>query len=969
MSKIYCLPLGATQRDSFVDAARQYEYGQALLVVPSRFIMDKVRQQGNVRSVIIDYLPNAILRCNHSAANYTRISRLTQELVVQDLVQRLKSEDRLRHFAAIANKEGFIQSLASFMGELARANVSVEEFHRAILAWDRAGVLGRKDRELDIIYHCYRAALQQTNSYDIDGLYRLAIAVLAKEDSQVPWQALYFTEFYQLDALQGELIRALSQKCEIHIGLSYDSRYPELQQLTATMRMDLLGYGFEQETVPPQEHAVLPTVTVTKLLSQEDEMRSVLGSIKEQALRGADLKDMLLVVRHLDDYDGLYDLCQEYGIPINLPKITKVGTHPIAQLLNKILLSALQAWDVTALQQLLAEPLLSQLYGFPQRELEQVYSHKFFATTQQLREFVLTTYGDSRIESLFKLIDALQLEQTVQEFAQLLTEAITSWQLPQFYGACYQQGQVTLEELKALVLAGEACCEGVQALVTSLEQLSLDRVWTLAEYKKFYFDYINTKTILLKSGSNQGLTVIEAGNVQGVHAKYVYLMGLRDGQFPALKHESWLYNDSERSKLRTDLGIELPYNALALLTDKFFFASILLAATQEVHLSYYEDDAAGASEYLNLVSEYLPVEVVPQEGNNSLANYHSTLELAKYMANLASKDTNLDVQRFVGESPYNGYVPEAPQQNSFSATMLNNYVTCPFMFLGQNVWRLQEWEKLDEAIKYNIRGEIYHRALAKFLSAYIQQNLFWGEETQQQEELKAALTATLEEMVAEGKLAQTEFTPFISRQYQEVLYRWLRWERVYLEDQEKPFEPLLLETSFGDKSNKVSLRHEINGRQVTFRGQIDRVDVCGDKYLIIDYKSGGVPTNSSIVRGENLQLPLYALALEQNAQLAQKQFVGAGYCSLQDGKRKNGMWLKDITKTLPWFAPKARPANMLPIMEQTPGIIERIITGIDAGFFPVLPSKACPEYCPYKDICRHRVQEEQLTEEGGGTDV
>ena len=53
-------------------------------------------------------------------------------------------------------------------------------------------------------------------------------------------------------------------------------------------------------------------------------------------------------------------------------------------------------------------------------------------------------------------------------------------------------------------------------------------------------------------------------------------------------------------------------------------------------------------------------------------------------------------------------------------------------------------------------------------------------------------------------------------------------------------------------------------RSLEVHGRLDRVDKSADGYAIIDYKTGLTPTKKSIVAGEQVQLPMYALLNESN---------------------------------------------------------------------------------------------------------
>lgn len=78
------------------------------------------------------------------------------------------------------------------------------------------------------------------------------------------------------------------------------------------------------------------------------------------------------------------------------------------------------------------------------------------------------------------------------------------------------------------------------------------------------------------------------------------------------------------------------------------------------------------------------------------------------------------------------------------------------------------------------------------------------------------------------------------------------------------FTPYLLEAKIGESEIKpMSL--EFDGKKVELKGTIDRVDVLGDKFVIIDYKtykSADLPLKE-LYCGQKIQLYVYMRAVEK----------------------------------------------------------------------------------------------------------
>src|SRR5262249_4591867 len=154
----------------------------------------------------------------------------------------------------------------------------------------------------------------------------------------------------------------------------------------------------------------------------------------------------------------------------------------------------------------------------------------------------------------------------------------------------------------------------------------------------------------------------------------------------------------------------------------------------------------------------------------------------------------------------------------------------------------------------------------------------------------------------------------------------------------------LLETKFGrpdDRSPALTF-HSATG-EITLHGIIDRVDVERNSAgkpvaaTIVDYKLGSTPiTIDDAKAGANLQLPIYALAVEKVIMPAVR-VRSAVYLSVNSAKSIGSINLEK------------EPC----LLEETKAKITQMVECITAGVFPVKPysSKACSG-CPHASLCR-----------------
>jgi ATP-dependent helicase/nuclease subunit B len=1004
MNTLYCLSLGETKRNEFIEEAQQYAYGEALFVVPGNYFRQLVKKQGTVRTVIMDYLPNEILRLNAKEKVYQRISRPAQEMLLKNIMQEMLETGKLTYFEPLALRDGFVKNLAAFIGELSRSGVAPEELSRAFAAWDNRPVrLQEKDKELTDLYSTYRERLQTRNLYDVDGLYRLAINMLETGTKSLPWKTLYFSEFYQFDDLQRDLLRALSKYCHIKIGIFYDGQRPELSKATLNAYGDLAGMNFQlvKEPAVVKRRASLSflvdnwqkmghkkikpqNISLLEAASPENEMAGVITSIKNLLATGVNPQNIVVLVRSLADYAGFSDLFHVYGVPTSLPQVTSFSGQALPDFLVKLLKTAVNISNVENWQNLLATEFAGTLFHIDREKLEEAYNTKFFSTENSLLSFLKTNFPQADIEEILAVVKDLGKKQTGNEFVKKISDALEQWNISGLAGKAYQENSLKLAQIKILAGCENFCQKILQDMELAFAQSGNDTTKiSVEEFLALWLDMSKDATITLQKGNPKGIQVLEVANVQALTFTHVFLMGLREGVFPKIKFENWLYNDKERAVLH-DLDINLQQTSANVATDRYFFGTALAMATEELHISYYADDTAGPSGYIEELGQYFqPDTWHAAKFSVSKANCAAKEELLKILAqapepgkretqwleNEVGTDFSLkktvDRKRWLLDSPYNGKIGGKEEIPSLSASSLDLYVECPFKYLVSKEWKTAIWEPLTEEIKPTVSGDLYHLTLARFLGKHLQEDLSTLDKKALTKELLTDFQKEYTSLVQKGLIAETPLGLQEKKFYWSVLVKWLEVEIGYQSDETVKLLPSQLEIGFGLANSKwPALKLTFDNKVTAFSGQIDRIDTDGKNYIITDYKSGSFPSGTDIVSGKALQLPLYVLALENLCHINKDNIWGAGYYALQESKRKSGMWNKEKEEALPWLS-SGRSKSFGEVMEKAMANIAIIVQSIRKGSFPANPWKKCPAYCPGYDICRYRLNTVlNLSEEG-----
>lgn len=228
-----------------------------------------------------------------------------------------------------------------------------------------------------------------------------------------------------------------------------------------------------------------------------------------------------------------------------------------------------------------------------------------------------------------------------------------------------------------------------------------------------------------------------------------------------------------------------------------------------------------------------------------------------------------------------------------SASRLATYARCGFLYLLQNVLRLQPAPEPEERRRIDPleRGDLFHRVAERYLRELRDR----GELPVRDTEPARARLAEMAEEALEGLVAGSppRFTLLWQREkhrFHETVQGWLSREAASAarstpahfevsfglgkeRDEEEPHDPEPLEIDLGD------------GRSLRVSGKIDRIDRRADGLVLRDYKTGRAPKDDGGVfrGGKQLQIPFYVLAA---AKLLPGERVVDAFLDYVDGGRQ-----------------------------------------------------------------------------------
>lgn len=485
--------------------------------------------------------------------------------------------------------------------------------------------------------------------------------------------------------------------------------------------------------------------------------------------------------------------------------------------------------------------------------------------------------------------------------------------------------------------------------------------------------------------------IMQVADTRGLFFPVVFVCGLAEKDFPLRIPQSPYYNDAARRELNRAGDVVLGERGAGQKFEMFLFYTAVTRATEALYLTHPMVDAEGRealpSYYLAEVErlfDALPVERIspgrvlpPREDAVSAREMLAAAMLdaaaapAKFLPRclkpLALRDSpplkHVALSLRVADErdsfrPYgifDGVLRDGKitkrlerqfRQSVFSASRLGEYGSCPFRYFTNRILGLEEIVEPEDELASVNRGKFFHAVLRDFF--VILRNSGSTVITEDNREKAAKLLEELAEehfakMRRDGEVANET----VFRAEQGEIMRILK--AFVAAEAENNSEPTYFELAFGfDKplekwdaeSKSEPLVIEGGAFPIRVRGIIDRVDISRDGLVVIDYKSGSSPTKANFINGSDLQLPLYAIALETIFAKRKAGVTDAFYYRLRELSEGGRFKSRGI-----------KPPELYDVVKQ---YAVKHVEGMCDGVFPPEPRNdgAC-SYCAAHGICRY----------------
>ncbi|MDR3565491.1 MAG: PD-(D/E)XK nuclease family protein [Negativicutes bacterium] len=868
MHTLYCVPLGETMRDEFISkmmkAAAAGKGREQAYLLPSVDLLHAGRKDVQALGLpgyeapnllSFDELAEEII----AAAGWQRrrMSRMTQELLVAEVLAELKGNGRLPYFSTIAAFPGYVSTVTSLLAEIKRTGTSPEQFFEAAAARDWPS----KDQEVYAIYTVYQQCLDELGLTDLEETYFLAIEALKDEQTKINYQHLYISEFYILTPLQLELVRQLRSRLVMDISIIYEKNRPEVFAAAETTYGDLVGMGFDPKFVAARRQTAASLASVRRRLFAMDgqpeesagglEMISTPNRGKEMAVAAGKIKALLVsgsyrpeeiavVVRDVALYAGFRQTCAQFGVPVSLPWEEELADQALFRLMDHAMSARLDRGSRASVLNLLKSPLLAGLLADAD-ELERDAANVFIRSwSDWQRVWSKGERRDNGFINLRRLVTSLPAEGSPGRMAEALKSFIAKLDVPTWLGDGYRSGRLPQDRLKAGLLAYEAVV-GTDGILDKIEEgfalLGIsEKKLKLAVFLKLFRQMVAGETVRLEGYHDDGVQVLSPARVRGLSFRAVFILGLTDGEFPLRARENWLYDDRERIAFGDDkVGVSLITAAFRQREEDLYFAGAAALADEILVVSCHEDAATMPSPYMEEVTRLFASGAVKQErysvGDLFPADYDAVYSadgltgraLVDTFAGGCPEEISMAAGQYVldnlvdgdfarrlaaeaerlagGASVYSGLVgtagPYGEEKKSFSITALEDYALCPFSFYAKRLLGLDEWAEKEEEAGFDVVGTIYHEALADFLRGHAGQRLQTDKTEEYYCELLAIVAAIFDRLIAEHIIVDGKLWKYQRQRLEKVLRRWLEFEIKEQNTEGLALRPEFFEWGFG----------------------------------------------------------------------------------------------------------------------------------------------------------------------------
>jgi RecB family exonuclease len=440
-----------------------------------------------------------------------------------------------------------------------------------------------------------------------------------------------------------------------------------------------------------------------------------------------------------------------------------------------------------------------------------------------------------RKNKIFQRVDALKLAGTAESILETLTTNWKNdWKLAM--SQIRKLNSILLEKIhpqseferNIVLIFDDALLEFQRIIEEGIPEMNL------RSFKSLFYQHWNRKNMAFHGNPTTGLQIMGLLETRLMDFNRIFILGFNEGKLPGTNPVRTIIP----MDLRHGLGLPSTRDKQGIFAHHFYR---LLHNCKNLWITY---TTAAEQISSNEASRYLlqlKLELAKINKNAKISHQFYTVpfpELTELPSNIVEKKPEI-IERL-----------DSFFERSISASALNKYLTCPLDFYYRYLVEFGEEKSVEEGVESNTFGSFIHKTLELLFQPYAQRdtdgnyispppsNLLPKDIDKMLEDYPAILNNQFldffggdESLFKNGKnLLSYEMAMAITKNVLEKEKEFLQntSDLVYIEQVEAA-----MNTELEIKVNGVTKR-------IKFKGYIDRIDRVGDKYRVIDYKSGRV---------------------------------------------------------------------------------------------------------------------------------
>ncbi len=356
----------------------------------------------------------------------------------------------------------------------------------------------------------------------------------------------------------------------------------------------------------------------------------------------------------------------------------------------------------------------------------------------------------------------------------------------------------------------------------------------LRSFKSLFYQHWNGKNMAFHGNPTNGLQIMGLLETRLMDFERIFIIGFNEGKLPGT------------NPVRTIIPMDLRYGlGLPSTRDKQgIFAHHFYRLLHHCKNAWFTYTTAAEQIGSNESSRYLlqlKLELAKINQNVKISNQFYTVpfpELNELPSNVVDKKPEI-IERL-----------DSFFERSISASALNKYLSCPLDFYYRYLVEFGEEKSVEEGVESNTFGSFIHKTLELLFKPFAQRD---EEGNYVKPSPPPISTSDIDKMLNDFKpILYNQFLEFFGGD--ESLFKNGKNLLSYEMAMEITKNVLIKEKDFLSNTTELvyieqveaamntELEVTVNGemKRIKFKGYIDRIDRIGDKFRVIDYKSGKV---------------------------------------------------------------------------------------------------------------------------------